>query len=108
MEHHVDALGREVVVEDARVVEFDRVVEVVGRPEVEVVDRDDLVVVGEVVREIRADESGTASNEDSFAIHTSKLSPSDKNLSSTWSEVGAGSLVLFRKELGWLPTSQTE
>jgi len=81
MEHHVDALGREVVVENRRVVEFDRVVEILGRSEIEVVDRDDLVFFGEVVRQIRADEAGAASSEDSFAAHTSKLSPSDKNVS---------------------------
>ncbi len=49
--------------------ELHGVVEILGRAEIEVVDGDDVVVLGEMVREIRADESGTASHQNALIFH---------------------------------------
>ncbi len=54
---------RDIVVEDAPVVELNRVVEVLRRTQVSIVNNDDVIVRCEVIREIRADESGATSDE---------------------------------------------
>ena len=68
VEDDVD-VGGEVVVEDGGLDELYIVVEVLGRPEVGIVDGDHVVVGREAVGEVRADEPGAARNEDAFVLH---------------------------------------
>ena len=62
----------QVFVDDAHLVELDCVVEVLLRAEIQVVHHDHVVVLGQRVREIRPDESGTAGDEDPFPVHVSR------------------------------------
>ena len=68
VEDHVH-VGREVVVEDACLDELDGVVEICRRPQVAVVDGDDLVVGGEAVGERGADEARTPGDEHASTLH---------------------------------------
>ncbi len=68
VEQHVD-IGRQAVVEDRGFDELDGVVEVFGRAEIRVVDSDHVVVLGEVVGEVRADEPGSSRHEDALVVH---------------------------------------
>lgn len=61
---------RQIVVEDVCLDELDVVVEVLRRAEIAVVQCHDVVAfAGEVVREVRADEPGTAGDQHATVVH---------------------------------------
>ncbi len=68
MEDDVDVSG-EVVLKDAATVERHVVVQICGRPEILVIDHDYVIVLCEVIRQVRADESRTARDENSCIVH---------------------------------------
>jgi len=68
MKQHVD-IGREIVVENRRFDKVNIVVEVLRRPEICVVDGDYVVVGGEVIGEVRADEPSPTGHENTLIVH---------------------------------------
>jgi len=68
VEQNVD-IGGEVVVDHIGLDELHVVVEILGRPEIGVVDGDHVVVGREPVREIRADKARATRHENALIVH---------------------------------------
>ena len=68
VEHDVN-VGREVLVEDGSVNQLDIVFEVFWCAKIEVVNGDDVVVLGEMVRKVGANEASAARHKDTFVLH---------------------------------------
>jgi hypothetical protein len=64
-------IGREVSVENGGLDEPDVPTQILGCSEIAVVDGDDSVRVGEMVREIRSNEAGATRDENAFILHAS-------------------------------------
>ena len=63
-------VGREADLENAAFLNLYIRIQVLRRSEIAIVDDYDIVVLSEVIGEIRADESGTTRDENAFSIYT--------------------------------------
>ena len=66
-------VGGEVVVEHRGLDELHVVVEILGRPEISVVDGDHVVIGREPVREVRADKARATRHENTLIVHKREI-----------------------------------